>query len=64
MNIIKTEFPGLFILEPKVLGDERGYFFESYNEKVLANAGINTVFKQDNQSFSKYGVMPTRILCE
>jgi len=57
MNIIKTEFPGLLILEPKVFGDVRGYFFESYNEKVLADAGIKTVFKQDNQSFSKYGVI-------
>jgi len=57
MNIIKTAFPGLLILEPRVFGDSRGYFFESYNEKVLADAGINTVFKQDNQSFSKYGVI-------
>jgi len=57
MNIIKTEFPGLVIVEPKVFGDARGYFFESYNEKVLSDIGIQTVFKQDNQSFSKYGVI-------
>ena len=57
MNIIKTEFPGLLIIEPKVFGDARGYFFESYNEKVMAEAGIQTVFRQDNQSFSKYGVI-------
>lgn len=57
MNIIKTEFPGLMIIEPKVFGDARGYFFESYNEKVLIDAGIQTVFRQDNQSFSKYGVI-------
>jgi dTDP-4-dehydrorhamnose 3,5-epimerase len=57
MNVIKTEFPGLLIIEPKVFGDARGYFFESYNENVLAEAGIHTVFRQDNQSFSKYGVI-------
>ena len=57
MNIIKTDFPGLIIIEPKVFGDARGYFFESYNEKVMADAGIETVFRQDNQSLSKYGVI-------
>jgi dTDP-4-dehydrorhamnose 3,5-epimerase len=45
------------IIEPKVFGDARGYFFESYNQKALAEAGIDTVFRQDNQSFSKYGVI-------
>jgi len=57
MNIIKTDFPGLMIIEPKIYGDSRGYFFESFNEKVMADAGIQTVFRQDNQSFSKYGVI-------
>ena len=57
MNIIKTEFPGLVIIEPKVFGDDRGYFFESYNEAVMAEAGIKNLFRQDNQSFSKYGVI-------
>ena len=57
MNIIKTDFPGLMVIEPNVFGDARGYFFESYNEKALAEGGIHTVFKQDNQSFSKYGVI-------
>ena len=57
MNVIKTELPGLMIFEPKVFGDARGYFFESYNEKVMADAGIQTVFRQDNQSFSRYGVI-------
>ena len=57
MNIINTEFPGLMIIEPKVFGDARGYFFESYNEKVMADTGIKTVFRQDNQSFSTYGVI-------
>jgi len=57
MNLIKTDFPGLMIIEPKVFGDARGYFFESYNEKIMADAGIQTVFRQDNQSLSKYGVI-------
>ena len=57
MNIIKTEFPGLIIIEPKIFGDARGYFFESYSEKVMIDAEIRTVFRQDNQSFSRYGVI-------
>ena len=57
MNIIKTEFPGLMVIEPKVFGDARGYFFESYNERIMTEAGINTAFRQDNQSFSKFGVI-------
>ena len=57
MNVIKTEFPGLVIIEPKVFGDARGYFFESYNGKVMADVDISTVFRQDNQSFSTYGVI-------
>jgi dTDP-4-dehydrorhamnose 3,5-epimerase len=57
MNVIKTDFPGLMIIEPKVFGDARGYFFESYSEKVLSAAGIQTAFRQDNQSFSRYGVI-------
>ena len=57
MNIIQTGFPGLMIIEPKVFGDARGYFFESYNQKMMADAGINIEFRQDNQSFSKYGVI-------
>lgn len=57
MPFIKTEFPGLFIFEPAVFGDSRGYFFESYNEKVFAAEGINIKFVQDNQSKSAYGVI-------
>lgn len=57
MNVIKTEFPGLMIVEPKVFGDARGHFFESYNQKALSDAGIETVFRQDNQSFSTCGVV-------
>ena len=57
MNAIKTEFPGLMIIEPKVFGDARGHFFESYNAKTMADAGIQTIFRQDNQSLSRYGVI-------
>jgi dTDP-4-dehydrorhamnose 3,5-epimerase len=57
MNIVNTDFPGLLIVEPKVFGDARGYFFESYNEMTMIAAGIQTIFRQDNQSLSKYGVI-------
>jgi len=57
MNVIKTDFPGLMIVEPRIFGDDRGYFFESYNAKLMSDAGIQTVFMQDNQSLSKYGVI-------
>ncbi len=57
MKIIKTEFDDLFILEPKVIGDERGYFMESYNFKALYENGIDYKFVQDNQSRSKRGVL-------
>jgi len=57
MNIIKTDFPGLLLIEPKVFGDARGYFFESYSERAMLAADIQTSFKQDNQSFSLYGVI-------
>lgn len=57
MNVIKTKIEDLFILEPKVFHDERGYFFESYNEKVFADLGINYHFVQDNCSFSKKGTI-------
>ena len=57
MAIIKTEFPGLIIFEPTVIKDSRGYFFESYSEKLFQAAGITTRFVQDNQSKSSYGVI-------
>lgn len=56
MNVVSTPFKGLFILEPKVLGDARGYFMESYNKEAFAAAGINIDFVQDNQSSSRKGV--------
>ncbi len=57
MPIIKTDFPGLLIFEPVVFEDSRGYFFESYNEKVFADAGVDIKFVQDNQARSAYGVI-------
>jgi dTDP-4-dehydrorhamnose 3,5-epimerase len=48
---------GLLIIQPKVFGDERGYFFESYNERDFASAGISERFVQDNQSKSSKGVL-------
>lgn len=58
MKIIKTEIPDLLIIEPKVFGDARGFFFESYNEKVWREAtGLTTRFVQDNHSRSVKGVL-------
>ncbi len=56
MKITRTEFNGLLLLEPKVLGDSRGYFMESFSRKTLAEAGIDFNFVQDNQSRSTKGV--------
>ena len=52
-----TPIPDLQIFEPRVFGDERGYFFESYNARAFAAAGIATVFVQDNQARSSRGVL-------
>jgi dTDP-4-dehydrorhamnose 3,5-epimerase len=57
MQIIKTDFPGLVIIEPKVFEDQRGYFFESYSELRLRESGIDIHWVQDNQSKSSYGVL-------
>ncbi len=57
MKIIETVFPDLFILEPTVFGDSRGYFLESYNKKILEGKGINYTFIQDNESKSVKGVI-------
>jgi dTDP-4-dehydrorhamnose 3,5-epimerase len=54
---IKTPIPDLLIFEPKIIEDERGYFFESYNQQVFEEAGIQARFVQDNQSRSTYGVL-------
>jgi len=57
MQITKTKFEGLYILEPKIWGDDRGYFFESYSKQTLSEAGIDTVFVQDNEAMSTKGVL-------
>ena len=58
MKVIRSTIPDVLILEPKVYGDERGFFFESYNEKVLAEvAGISAHFVQDNHSRSAKNVL-------
>ena len=54
---ISTSLPDVFILEPRVFGDERGFFLESYNEKVFAQIGIAPPFVQDNHSSSGKGVL-------
>lgn len=62
MNVIKTELEGVLILEPKVFCDQRGYFMESFSQKVFDNEvapilGHTINFVQDNESMSSYGVM-------
>lgn len=58
MNVIKTEIPDVLIFEPKVFGDERGFFFESFNQKVFEEAvGRKVEFVQDNHSKSSKGVL-------
>lgn len=58
MNVTKTKLKGCFIIEPKIFEDERGYFFESFNaEKFKEISGVDIDFVQDNQSFSKKGVV-------
>ena len=53
----KTSIEGIYVITPKVYGDKRGYFFESYNKKDFINAGINIDFVQDNESKSHRGVL-------
>lgn len=57
MPFHKTSFPGLLVYEPRIFEDERGYFFESYNENTFKEARINIDFVQDNQARSTYGVL-------
>lgn len=57
MKVEKTTIPGLYILEPKIFVDSRGYFYESYNKKTLIENNIECDFIQDNQSKSSYGVI-------
>lgn len=57
MPFIPTDFPGVMIFEPRVFNDDRGYFFESYNENIFAADGATMKFVQDNQARSSYGVI-------
>ena len=57
MPFIKTTIPDLLLFEPVVHNDARGYFFESYNESVFGEQGIDIRWVQDNQSSSQYGVV-------
>ncbi|MHB1331134.1 MAG: dTDP-4-dehydrorhamnose 3,5-epimerase [Sulfuriferula sp.] len=57
MNIFPTEIPDVLVLEPKVFGDERGFFYESYNRRAMTEAGIPDDFVQDNHSRSAKGVL-------
>ncbi|MBR2134712.1 MAG: dTDP-4-dehydrorhamnose 3,5-epimerase [Bacteroidales bacterium] len=58
MEIIKTDIEGVLIIKPRIFGDERGYFFESYNLKELKELAPQIPeFVQDNQSYSTYGVL-------
>lgn len=53
MKVVQTDFPGLLILEPRVFGDERGFFLESYNKGRFLDLGIDTEFVQDNHAYSR-----------
>ncbi|MBP5644529.1 MAG: dTDP-4-dehydrorhamnose 3,5-epimerase [Bacteroidales bacterium] len=58
MQVIPTDIQGVFIIEPRVFGDARGYFFESFNARDFAReTGIEVDFVLDNESFSRYGVL-------
>ena len=54
---ISTSLPGLLVLDPRVFGDERGFFLESYNDRALSELGINERFVQDNHSCSRRNVL-------
>lgn len=58
MNVIATDLPGVLIIEPKVFGDERGFFYESFNARAFEEAtGLEIQFVQDNHSRSQKGVL-------
>ncbi len=56
-KFIKTDIEGLYIIEPTVFGDSRGFFMETYNYKEFKENGLNMIFVQDNHSKSKKGVL-------
>ena len=57
MNVVETRIPGVIVIEPKVWGDERGYFFESYRSNRYVELGVPAHLVQDNQSMSRRGVL-------
>jgi dTDP-4-dehydrorhamnose 3,5-epimerase len=57
LQIIETSLPGVLLIKPRVFADPRGFFMETYREKVLAEAGIHETFVQDNHSHSSRGVL-------
>lgn len=57
MNFIKTAIEGVYIIEPRIFTDDRGYFFESYSKAAFEAAGLHYDFVQDNQSKSVYGTV-------
>jgi dTDP-4-dehydrorhamnose 3,5-epimerase len=57
MEVLQTALPGVQIVRPKQFGDERGWFAEVFSERAYASAGLPTQFVQDNQSFSRRGVL-------
>jgi dTDP-4-dehydrorhamnose 3,5-epimerase len=57
MNIIQTDLPGVLLIEPKVFGDARGFFLESWNKQTFADLGLHLEFVQDNHSRSARGVL-------
>jgi dTDP-4-dehydrorhamnose 3,5-epimerase len=57
MNLIETSLPGVVIIEPKVFGDERGFFLETWNQDRYRAAGLPAAFVQDNLSLSRRGVL-------
>lgn len=57
MKVTPTALPGVLLIEPRVFSDDRGFFFESWNARALAAAGIDATFVQDNHSRSRRGVL-------
>ena len=57
IKVTRTPIEGLYVIEPTVHGDERGYFMETYNQNDMREAGLDMVFVQDNQSMSRKGVL-------
>jgi dTDP-4-dehydrorhamnose 3,5-epimerase len=57
VNVTELDLPGVLLLEPKVFGDDRGFFFETWNAKRYAEAGLPATFVQDNLSYSQGGVL-------